>query len=222
MRANIKFGRPVVAAFGLAALLGAVPANAADVIGEEPPAPAAPIEDLPGVAAWAGPYVGVTAGYRKGNVHDEALDNDIDNDGFTGGAFAGVNGQSGRVVYGVEGDVNYSGADGENAGVAVRSRVDGSLRARLGYAVTDRVLVYGTGGAAAQRLRVSDAAGDDRNTQLGYTVGAGVDAKITEQVFGRLEYRYTDYGSDTYNTGSGAREVDSNDHRVQVGLGVKF
>ena len=40
---------------------------------------------------------------------------------------------------------------------------------------------------------------------LGWTAGAGVDVKVTEQVFGRVEYRYTDFGSDDFNTGSGPR-----------------
>ena len=44
---------------------------------------------------------------------------------------------------------------------------------------------------------------------LGWTAGAGVDVKMTEQVFGRVEYRYTDFGSGDFNTGSGPQSVNS-------------
>ncbi|TIN18979.1 MAG: porin family protein, partial [Mesorhizobium sp.] len=55
MQANLKFARPLAVALGLFALSGT--AYAADVVQEEPPAPA-PIAELP-VASWAGPYAGL-------------------------------------------------------------------------------------------------------------------------------------------------------------------
>ena len=57
---------------------------------------------------------------------------------------------------------------------------------------------------------------------LGWTAGGGVDVKLTEQVFGRVEYRYTDFGSGDFNTGSGPQSVDSNENRVTFGVGMKF
>jgi outer membrane immunogenic protein len=89
--------------------------------------------------------------------------------------------QNGNFVYGVEGDVNYNGMDGDNAGVESEVRVDGSLRGRLGYAVTPDVLLYGTAGGAAQSLKIRDAVGSDSNTMVGWTAGVGVDVKVTEQ-----------------------------------------
>jgi outer membrane immunogenic protein len=226
MRASFNFARPVAVALGLTALTGVVTAHSADVVEEIPVAPAAPVEIAP-VNTWSGPYAGVTLGYGFGetSVEEDALPGvDIDTDGFTAHGFAGWNGQTGRVVYGVEGDVGYNGVEGDDAGFESESGVDGSLRARLGYAVTDNVLVYGTGGGAAGRLEVSDATGSDTNTMLGYTVGAGVDAKITEQMFVRGEYRYTDYGSESFDTGAvgGSRDVDASENRIGVGLGIKF
>ena len=78
---------------------------------------------------------------------------------------------------------------------------------------------------AAERQRITDRrpATRDTNVMLGYTVGAGVDAKLTDQVFGRLEYRYTDYGSKDFDLpGVGTPSIDSSNHRVSVGLGIKF
>ena len=61
MQAKFRFSRPA-AALGLMALLGAVPAYAADAVVEEAPAPAAPMEEPP-VNTWSGPYAGITLGY---------------------------------------------------------------------------------------------------------------------------------------------------------------
>ena len=219
MKTNTKFALSTVAGLGLAAV-AAMPAFAADVVYEEPPLPAAPIETAP-VSTWAGPYAGLQLGYGfSGSVEGPGVD--ASTDGFYGGGFGGFNMQNGRFVYGIEGDVNYSNINGSDGGVDARTTIDGSVRARAGVAVTDNVLVYGTAGGAAERLRLETATDRDTNVMLGYTVGAGVDAKLTEQVFARTEYRYTDYGSDTFTLDGVDGEFDSSTHRVGVGLGIKF
>lgn len=215
MKATKFYAAPLVAVFGFVAM----PAFAADVI-EQPPAP--PVAEIvpEQVSNWAGPYLGLQAGYGFGTV--ELPGPNIDTDGFTGGAFAGIQGQNGSFVYGLEADVNYNDSRGRNLTTSSRSNVDGSLRARLGYAVNDRILVYATAGGAAENRQIRDAAGRDENTMLGWTAGAGVDAKLTDQVFGRLEYRYADYGNETFNTGSGAQRVSSQQNKVMLGIGLKF
>lgn len=234
---NLKINRPLAAALGLAVLAVAPAAYAADVVYQEPPVPAAPMEIAP-VNTWSGPYAGVSLGYGfSGNtdVSNGAGSVGISTDGWMGGAFGGFQQQNGSFVYGAEADINYSrvkGSVGDPLGVTgssieSRTSVDGSIRGRAGVTVTEDILLYGTAGLAAERQRVTASDGIDsvRDTQtlLGYTVGAGVDARLTEQVFGRLEYRYTDYGSRTYDFGGiGSADVGSSNHRVSVGLGVKF
>ncbi|MEO3998717.1 outer membrane protein [Mesorhizobium sp. CAU 1732] len=221
---NKRFALSAVAGLSIAAA-AAFPAFAADVVYEEPPMPAAPMEVAP-VASWAGPYAGIQLGYGFNGEVDGA-GNTIDTDGFMGGAFGGFNMQNGQFVYGVEADVNYSDVDGGNAGIAARSRIDGSLRGRAGVAINDDVLIYGTAGVAAERLRVSapDVVGSpsDTNMMIGYTVGAGTDVKLTEQVFARGEYRYTDFGNQEFELpGVGTADFDSSNHRVMLGVGIKF
>lgn len=222
MKANLKYARSTAAAFGLIAL-GMAPAFAADAVMEEPPAPAAPMETPP-VNTWSGPYAGVTLGYGfagQTDVGDPALE--IETDGFLAHGFAGYQMQNGNFVYGLEGDVGYGGYKGDNLGVESKAGLDGSLRARLGVAVTPDILLYGTAGGALQNNEITDAVGNsDSNTHLGWTAGAGADVKITEQVFGRVEYRYTDFGSKDYNLGGTNFEADSRDHRVMFGVGMKF
>lgn len=217
MNTTKRFALSAAAVMGLSA-----PAFAADVVYQEPPAPAPIIESAP-VSSWAGPYAGVHLGYGfGGSVHDKTFGNDIDTSGWLGGVFGGFNMQSGQFVYGGEADVNYSGVDGSNAGQDARARIDGSLRARAGVAVNDDVLVYGTAGVAAERLRVSVPGARDTNMMVGYTVGAGADVKLTEDVFARAEYRYSDYGTKTFDFGGVSDRIDSSNHRVTVGLGIKF
>lgn len=220
MKARHIFTRPVAAAF-LIALAGALPARAADIIGEEPPAPQPlPIEEAP-VNTWSGPYAGVTLGYGfAGRTNTPG--NEINTDGFNAGGFGGFNMQNGMFVYGLEGDLGYNGNRGTNAGTSSRTGIDGSVRARAGVALNERMMVYGTAGGAAARMKIQDAAGADNNTMLGYTVGAGTDVKLTERVFARGEYRFTDYGAEVFNTGSGAQSVDAHENTVKFGLGVKF
>jgi outer membrane immunogenic protein len=220
MTTTLKFAKPAAVALGLIAFASAIPAYAADVVQEEPPAPVAPIAELP-VASWAGPYAGLNIGYGFGGRAEEP-GNSIETDGFLGGAFAGYNYQMDNFVVGAEGEIGYNGTKGDNAGVEAKSGFEGSLRARLGYAVSPDILLYGTAGGAGQRLKISDAAGSDSNTMLGWTAGVGTDIKLTDNVFGRVEYRYTDYGSDDFNTGAGARNFDSHDNRVTFGVGMKF
>ena len=216
-----KFMRPLGASLVLVAAMGISAAHAADVISEEPPAPA-PIE-LP-VASWMGPYVGAQIGYGfAGRSEDSLTGFTLDTEGFVGGGFAGYNFDTGNgFIIGVEGDIGYSGVKESDFGVEVESGLEGSLRARLGYTVTPDVLLYATAGGAAKRMSVSEGGIEDSNTATGWTAGVGTDIKLTNQVFGRVEYRYTDYGSDTYVTGSGASEFDARDHRVLFGVGVHF
>ncbi len=221
MTHRFPIGRKAAAALGLAAMLGAAPAFAADIIGEEPPQPAPlPYEDVP-VASWAGGYAGIQGGYNF-TGEAEVPGNSIDTDGFNGGVFGGWNGQSGLFVYGLEGDVGYDGTEGTNAGVTVEHGFNGSLRARMGVAATDNVLVYGTAGGAAANVEVFDGTTSDDKTMLGWTAGVGADVKLTEKVFARGEYRYTDLGSENFALSGGDTEVDTHSNNFLLGLGFKF
>lgn len=221
MSINHKFARTSVAAIGLLAVIGTVPAFAADVVSEEPPAPM-PVAELP-VASWAGAYAGVNLGYGfSGRTKVQDYNTSIKTDGFVGGAFAGYNWQQDNFVYGVEGDVGYNGVKGSSNDFKSKSGFEGSIRARLGYSVSPDILLYGTAGGAGEGLKVTDQLTGlgDRKTMFGWTAGVGTDIKFTENVFGRVEYRYTDYGSKTFDNGIG--KVKDSDNRIQFGVGMKF
>lgn len=218
MQANLKFARPLAVALGLFALSGT--AFAADVVSEEPPAPA-PVAELP-VASWAGPYVGLNVGYGfSGRTKEKDFGVETDTKGFVGSVFGGYQWQQENFVYGAEAELGYNGVKGDDNGINSKAGFEGSLRARLGYAVTPEILLYGTGGLAGRSLKVEDTVlgASDTATMVGWTAGLGTDIKLTDNVFGRVEYRYTDFGSKSFD---GIGKVKATDNRVTFGVGMKF
>lgn len=194
-----------------------ISAHAADAI-ETPPAP--PVADVEVAPAylWAGAYGGVFGGYTWGDADGVASSTD----GAMGGIYGGYNWQFDNFVAGIEGDVGYSGANGTSAaGNEVDQNAFGSIRARFGYDMNP-FLLYGTVGGAATGMEVTTAGGSDSNTLLGYTVGAGVETFLTENMTARLEYRYTDYGSEDFEIGGTTISSGFDDHSVRAGIGFKF
>lgn len=213
----------IAIAFGLGAAAFALPVHAADLVGEEPPAPPAPVYEEAPAANWEGGYAGIAGAYDFGKVSSNQPANQRHiNDGYRGSLFGGFNMQNGQFVYGGEADAGYGNLKGNNASNAMKSGIDGSLRARAGVAVSKDVLLYGTAGVAAADMKVTEGGVKDSKAVVGWTAGAGADVKVTEQVFARGEYRYTDYGTQTFNTGSGANSVKAAENRISLGLGVKF
>lgn len=226
----------------LTALAG--PAFAADPVVYEPAPAVAPVA---AAYDWTGFYVGLQAGYLWGASKADysstgfpGVHSPIDPEGFFGGAYLGYNYQfDGGIVAGVEGDINYGSIEGSSplldaggvpiAGQSFEGEIDwfGSVRARLGYA-HGRFLPFVTGGLAIAHYDVGNTvAGTTEHaldeTLAGWTVGAGAEYAFTDNLIGRLEYRYADYG----DTRAGTvvlddYDVDLSTHDVRVGVGYKF
>ena len=199
-------------------------ANAADAVNEVPQAPVAYEQPAP-ISNWSGAYLGATANYDWGRFTGNGGDRDAD--GFGGGLYGGYNWQSGQLVYGAEADVNLGDNKGSagtgNSGESLEGKqgVNGSIRARVGYDMNP-FLIYGTGGLAIADQKVSNAVSSDSATALGYTVGAGVEAMVTNNITARVEYRYSDYQDKDYSLSSGTVSRGFDDHSVKAGIGVKF
>ena len=192
-------------------------AHAADAIDEIPMAPESQ-DVIVSSGNWEGGYVGGKLTHQWGKVKEGK---DYDANGFGGGIYTGYNKQDGQIVYGVEGDVNFSGIDKTYNGVKADQGINGSLRARVGYDLSP-AMVYATGGLAATNMEVSDANSDSNKTLLGLTLGAGVETKITESITARTEYRFTNYQTQTFDLNSGPVDRGLKQHQIKVGLGVKF
>lgn len=198
---------------------------------------------------WDGLYVGVTAGRATGTVQDisNASASAQDTKGLLAGVHAGYNWQlDNGVVLGVEGDVVVGGAKADWTSGAYRGsdviNGSGSARVRAGYALGD-LLPYVTGGVAVANTTNSlgctvpaHGAGscktsfDATSNQfvLGYTVGAGVELAVTENVSVRGEYRYTKYQDsavtlfDPNAAAKSGRNFANENHAITVGLSYKF
>ncbi len=193
-------------------------AFAADAIDEIPAAPEAPIEEAAPVANWAGAYAGVSAGYAWGKATAPGLK--FSTKGANGSVFGGYNWQQDNIVYGVDGDLGYSGDKGSAAGVTFKNGFNGAARVRLG-ADMGPVMVYGAGGIAATNGKITAGAVSDTKTHVGWTAGVGAEAKVTQNVFGRLEFRHNAYGKKTYDLGA-ATPAKLNENEVRLGVGLKF
>jgi len=149
----------------------------------------------------------------------------IDSDGGFGGVQFGYNWQfAGVWVAGLEADIQWSGLRGSFTRVSpslplslsAEQKLDwfGTARGRLGYLVTERILVFGTAGLAYGETEVSSnffwsngfgtfigantsihcvggapcLAGQGSNTSAGWTAGAGVEWAVTNWATVKFEY----------------------------------
>jgi len=212
-----------------AAVLGvATTAMAADL--PEPMEQVAPEVYGPTVFNWSGPYIGAAVGGAFGNSNARVSglgSRDIDMNGVIGGLYAGYNYQfTPNFLAGAEGDFQFSSAEGDKrlGGLRIKTRDQwlASIRARAGVTF-DRFLVYGTGGVAFAGFE-TEARGSSSETKnkVGWTVGAGVEYAITDNLIGRLDYQYAAFGRDTNRLGGRRIETDYDTSAVKVGLSYKF
>ncbi len=207
----------------IAACLGLGPALAAD------PAPAAPADALPApqnLYIWTGPYAGAFVGYSRADF-DAPAGGTVRGDGFIGGIYAGYNLQTDRIVYGVVGDAGLSGADGSasvgsgGAPLDVSGNAFGSIRARLGVTY-DPILLFATGGIAVANNELIVPGASDSATHVGWTIGAGVEAALRDNVTSRVEYRYTDFNRRDYDLGNVTISSGYDEHSIRAGVALKF
>jgi opacity protein-like surface antigen len=220
----LKHTRILVAA---AAILGLPAAAMAADLPMQQQAPAA-YTPVASVYDWSGVYLGVHAGYGWGDAEIDVAGLpgvDSDADGFLGGVQAGYNAQWGNWVGGVELDASYSGVEGDDiAGLDTELNWVGTARARVGYAF-DRLLPYVTGGLALGEVEATNtiAGISESNTHIGWTVGAGLEYAVTDNVTVRGEYSYIDLQDESYTLGAGVPADAGLDlHTVKAGLNYKF
>ena len=109
---------------------------------------------LPPQNVFEGWYLGGTVGGATVNYDLAPASGSVDTNGVLGGVVGGWSWQSGPIVLGIEGDflgADVSGSRHFNAGFnQVSPNIDmmADLRLRAGYAITPRVLLFGTFGGA--------------------------------------------------------------------------
>ncbi|MGV3650088.1 MAG: outer membrane protein [Devosia sp.] len=165
--------------------------------------------------------LGIGAGFEPDDIVDGAVlpivagGADLTAGGFIGGVQAGYNLMATEsILLGIEADIQGSAVRGEVSAdittpapgteiFSAGTSLDwyGTLRARAGM-THDRFLGYVTGGLAYGQTTSSVSVlgglfeGSEETTRWGWTVGAGVEYAVTEQISLKTEYLYTDLGTD--------------------------
>jgi outer membrane immunogenic protein len=133
-----------------------------------------------------------------------------DMNGVIGGGQAGYNWQRQNWLFGIEGDLQASGERSNGAICIVAGCPPGSalfntsygldwfgtLRGRVGFLPTQRLLLYATGGLAYGHISANEPTiplswGD---TRAGWTVGVGGEVALDHNWSIKLEYLYMDLG----------------------------
>jgi outer membrane immunogenic protein len=165
---------------------------------------------------WTGFYVGGHAGWGWSSALG------ADPSGYLLGLQAGYNFQlASNILAGIETDIAFSGIDGSNAGNTISLDYLGTVRGRVGTTL-DRFYLYGTAGLAYGRGELENSGLANRQTHLGWTVGAGVEAMIAPNWTARLEYLYADLGKETYQTVGLPVRTGIDTHIIRMGMNYKF
>jgi outer membrane immunogenic protein len=183
----------------------------------------------------------------------------VDGTGFRGSPYLGFNWQfMPRWLVGIEGDAGFANQTTTLSGnfspllrtalasdsTSMKTTWDASLRGRIGILLTPATLAYATGGVAWQHYEVSSTCVSDTcasigaspagvansTTKAGWTLGGGLETALWHHWLARAEYRYADFGSESFamaRTGTIGPIVDNYDvrlraHTLNFGLAYKF
>ena len=219
---------------GIRSALVALTAGAMALLGSGTASAGGPrsIKDDPyGGINWAGFYVGIQGGYGWGSTSHNFSGLNAGEWDTSGGVFGvswGTNWQTGNWVYGFASDFSFSSIDGSFDGVGCNSgacftdiRNLSTSRVRLGYAVDNR-LIYVTGGLAYGTVHagVRNSNDEDKDTRLGWALGAGLEWAFAPRWSLRAEYLHVDLGDEHhYTAGINTRtDVDVTADIVRVGV----
>lgn len=213
-------------------------AHGADLILADPPPLIIPDAGFD----WSGIYAGLNAGYIGGEAKSVgALTGVTTNVPVSGGLIGGTlgfNAQFDRIVLGLEGDIAWTGATGTatcaaNPIYTCHGQLDwlGTFKGRAGFAV-DRVLFFGTAGFAVGNTtaNVTPAAPAQTNTFTGtmggWTVGAGLEAFVTDAITVKAEYSYVSLSGLQAPIGTlssaQASNLSASTHVVRLGVNYHF
>lgn len=213
---------------GISSLVIAPAVHAADLIIDEPAEVG--VVDVSG--DWAGAYIGIFAGYGWGTYDDTGPagpDNGLGGGllGITAGAdFAVTDG----IVAGIVADAAWSDISYGYAlpGVEFDFNVDwvGSLRGKLGFD-GGLFLPYLTAGLAVAGTSAFYDDGfllvDESQTHIGWTVGAGLEVAVADNLSVDVLYRYSDYGEVGYGgVTSPPYDASFTTHQITAGLNWRF
>ena len=150
---------------------------------------------------WTGFYFGANGGGGWGHSNWSTNATGIGLGGGQVGGTVGYNRQLGNAVFGVEGDIDWSGLNGTSTtigcpgGCSISDSWLSTVRGRVGYAF-DRVMPYVTGGLAVGDIRAATPGlAGGTSTNAGWTVGGGIEFALPGNWTAKAEYLRVDLGS---------------------------
>jgi outer membrane immunogenic protein len=207
----------------------AAPASAADLARPAYRGPAYKAPYFVAPFSWTGFYVGINGGYAWG-TSDWTGTGSFDTKGGLVGGTVGYNLQTGVWVWGLEGDFDASWIKGTETAVCgvpgceTNNQWFATARGRIGYA-WDRFLPFVTGGAAFGAIKMTPGLPPTAtDTQVGWTVGGGVEWAFSGNWSAKAEYLYADLGKancDAATCGI-STDVSFKANIVRVGVNYRF
>jgi len=190
------------------------------------------------IDSWGGTYLGLQGGaaFTKGDVVIlDPSEFTIKPNGAIAGIFIGYNWSlPENLLIGIEADIDAlsvkksvaNGVENHPGIYKVKENYNGSLRLRVGKVFEDKYLPYITLGSVWTRLKVISIPSKTESKITitpGLTVGSGFEMKLTNQLNGRIEYRYNHYKkADFEHEGIGVSNIKYKSHILQVGISYRF
>lgn len=174
---------------------------------------------------WSGFNAVVFGGGGFLSGSDSLGNNSFFRSGLVGGSL-GVDQQFDRIVFGVSVEGALTNFRGSSASGNTRQTSNwvGSATARLGYDA-GRFMPYVTAGMGFGNYKIerkSNGASDE-NTFVGLVGGAGAEARITDGLFAKFDYKHYAFGEKTYNvSGLNSFTVDGKSDLFYLGIGYRF
>jgi opacity protein-like surface antigen len=189
--------------------------------------------------ALTGAYVGVQGGHGALLAENSGLRGggtptvtDRGSLGLTGGVFAGYGARFGDFWLGGEVEAEVSGAtvnlerDPLGREISMQKVATVGAAARVGYLVSDSVLLYGRAGLVNSWFDTDYATGggsvSETDSQSGVRFGGGVEFTLTENTTMRLDYTRTEYESFDVDYGTGVDSFDPSENLFRVGVAYRF
>lgn len=145
--------------------------------------------------------------------------------GLVGGSI-GYDQQFDRVVLGasLEGALTNFQANTRSGSARQSSNWLSAATVRVGYDA-GRFMPYLTAGVGFGNYKVerkSDGASDE-NSHVGFVAGGGVEARFTDSVFARVDYKHYEFGDETYSiAGWSSFSADGKADVFTAGVGYRF
>lgn len=95
---------------------------------------------------------------------------------------------------------------------------------RVGYDV-GRFMPYLSAGVGFGNYEIENVSNgsSDENTHVGYVLGAGIEANVTDQIIARVDYKHYEMGEETYTvSGLSPFTVDGKADMFNLGVGYRF